>query len=164
MTFAWPNIFRAFSTRWTVNIAWLTKSRQSARLFIQSSELGLPHPLTRRRVSLPPLVPGEGHTCLRERGSQFGQGDRHCGTLGIIVLCEDTSWNQQVRETNVISALLDFMDSFLICKLLYVSCVSISLPWKVGINGANAFCHLYPSSLQPPRQCLTPTCHLSTLN
>ncbi len=75
----------------------------------------------------PPLVPAEGHTCLRERGSQFGQGDRHCGTLGIIVLCEDTSWNQQVRETNVISSLLDFTDSFLIYKLLYVSvCVHIS--------------------------------------
>jgi hypothetical protein len=26
------------------------------------------------------------------------------------------------------------------------------------------FCRLYPFSLQPPRQCLGPTCHLSTLN
>jgi hypothetical protein len=35
---------------------------------------------------LPPLVPGGGgHT--RVGGSQFGQGDRHCGTLDICVLC-----------------------------------------------------------------------------
>jgi hypothetical protein len=39
--------------------------RQSAKLFLQSSELGLPQPLTPRRVC-PPLGPGgEGHTRLR---------------------------------------------------------------------------------------------------
>ncbi len=26
------------------------------------------------------------------------------------------------------------------------------------------FCRLYPSTLQPPRQCLAPNCHISTLN
>ncbi len=30
---------------------------------------------------------GGGHTGLREKGSQFRRGDRHCGTLGIFVLC-----------------------------------------------------------------------------
>jgi hypothetical protein len=39
---------------------------QSARLFIQSSELG-PHLLTRRLVCPPPLGWG-GYTCLHERG------------------------------------------------------------------------------------------------
>ncbi len=61
------------------------QSRQSAKLFPQSSELGPPHPLTRRRVCTPPpLVPGGGHTRLRERGwgsPNFDEGDRHCGTL-----------------------------------------------------------------------------------
>ncbi len=46
--------------------------------------------LIRIRVLPPPpsLVPG-GHTHLRERGwadPQFGHGDRHCDTLGIIPL------------------------------------------------------------------------------
>ncbi len=36
------------------------QSRQSARLFLQSSELGLPQPLTRRRVCPPLLVGGGG--------------------------------------------------------------------------------------------------------
>jgi hypothetical protein len=37
------------------------QSRQSAKLFLQSPELGLPQPLTRRFW-------GEGHTCWQERG------------------------------------------------------------------------------------------------
>ncbi len=51
--------------------------------------IGTHNPLTNWRVCPPPpLVPG-GHTRLREGvgGSQFGRGDRHCGTLGINVLC-----------------------------------------------------------------------------
>jgi hypothetical protein len=65
--------------------------RQSAKLFLQSSELGLSHPLTRRRVSPPPPNP-----CSGERGtlageglgeSHFRRGDMHCGTLYICVLC-----------------------------------------------------------------------------
>ncbi len=40
-----------------------TQSRQSARLFLPSSELGLPHPLAPRRVFTPSLVRGEeGYT------------------------------------------------------------------------------------------------------
>jgi hypothetical protein len=59
-------------------------SRQSAKLSLQSSVLGLPHPLTRRRVCLPPLIRWEGHTLLREKRwgtTQFQRGDRHCGIL-----------------------------------------------------------------------------------
>ncbi len=45
------------------------QSRQSAKLFLQSSELGLPQPLTRRRVCPPPAwFRGEGYTRWRERG------------------------------------------------------------------------------------------------
>jgi hypothetical protein len=44
------------------------QSRQSAKPFLQSSELGLPHPLTRRQVC-PPLVPGGwAHSLVAERG------------------------------------------------------------------------------------------------
>ncbi len=45
------------------------QSRRSAKLVLQSSELGLPRPLTRTRVYAPPplLVPGEGHTSWRVR-------------------------------------------------------------------------------------------------
>jgi hypothetical protein len=62
------------------------QSRQSAKLFLQSSELGLPHPLTGRRVCvpLPPLVPGGGG------GGHTGRRDRHSGTLGKYVLCDDS--------------------------------------------------------------------------
>ncbi len=46
----------------------LPQSRQSAKTFLQSSELGLPHPLIRRRVC-PPLVPGgEGAQSLAGEG------------------------------------------------------------------------------------------------
>ncbi len=41
---------------------------KSVKLFLQWLELGLPHPLTRRRVCPPLLFQGEGHTSLREKG------------------------------------------------------------------------------------------------
>jgi hypothetical protein len=45
------------------------QSRQSAKLFLQSLELGLPQPLTRRPVSPPPLlVPGGGAHSLGREG------------------------------------------------------------------------------------------------
>jgi hypothetical protein len=60
------------------------QSRQNAKLFLQSSELGLPQPLTRRRIS--PPFRGEGHTRWRERGwespnSNEGTYTVDCGTL-----------------------------------------------------------------------------------
>jgi hypothetical protein len=46
-----------------------SQKRQDAKLFLQSSELRLPHPLTRRRVCISLLwFWREGHTRLRERG------------------------------------------------------------------------------------------------
>jgi hypothetical protein len=64
---------------------------QSAKPFLQSSELGLPQPLTRTRVCPPPFGSGGRGTLAGERGvgeSQFQRGDMHCGTLCIYVLCE----------------------------------------------------------------------------
>ncbi len=68
-------------------ITHISQRRQSARFFLQSSELGLPHPLIRRRVFPSPhwfrvgwvrytLACGRG-----DGGSQFQRGDKHCGTL-----------------------------------------------------------------------------------
>jgi hypothetical protein len=63
------------------------QSRQSAKLFLKSSELGLPQPLTRRRVCPlpPPVLGGRGHSLAIEGlgESQFRRGDIHCGTLYI---------------------------------------------------------------------------------
>ncbi len=53
--------------------------------------IGLPQPLTRRRVGPPPLVPGGGGHSLAREGvgeSQFRRRDIHCGTLYIYVLCD----------------------------------------------------------------------------
>ncbi len=48
-----------------------------------------PHPLTHRRVSPAPRPPGLGGGPSLARGgggSQFGRGDRHCGTLGTRIM------------------------------------------------------------------------------
>jgi hypothetical protein len=60
-------------------------------LFLQSSELGLPQPLTRRRVCPPPFGSGGGAHSLAREGvgeSQFQRGDIPCGTLYMYVLCD----------------------------------------------------------------------------
>jgi hypothetical protein len=44
------------------------QSRQSAKLFLKLSELGLPQPLARRRVSPPPTGSGGRSTLDGERG------------------------------------------------------------------------------------------------
>ncbi len=71
-----------------------SQSRQSARLFLQSSELGPPHPSPRRRVCYPSFGSGGRDTLACGRGgggSQLGRGDRHCGSLGVYVLSAGTS-------------------------------------------------------------------------
>jgi hypothetical protein len=57
-----------FSTTEEIRGGGQPQSRQSAMLFLQSSELVLPQPLTPRRVCPPPRFWGEGHTRRRERG------------------------------------------------------------------------------------------------
>jgi hypothetical protein len=65
------------------------QSRQNAKCFLQSSELGLPHPFSRRRVCPPTLWSGGAHSLAGEglREYQFRRGDIHCGALYILVLC-----------------------------------------------------------------------------
>jgi hypothetical protein len=66
----------------------LSQCRQSAKLFLQSSELGHHHPppLPQASVSPPLWFRGGGeHT---GGGSQFGRGEKHCSTLGLYVLCD----------------------------------------------------------------------------
>jgi hypothetical protein len=67
------------------------QSRQSARLFLQSSELGPPPQPSHPQASVSPPVwfrGGGTHSLGGEGvgGSHFGRGDRHCGTLGIYVV------------------------------------------------------------------------------
>jgi hypothetical protein len=62
---------------------------QSMRVFRQESpELG-PHTPPHPQASVSPtLVPGYTLACKRGGGGfQFGQGDSHCGTLGIQYMC-----------------------------------------------------------------------------
>ncbi len=66
------------------------QSRQSAKLILKSSELGLPQTLSRRRVCPPPLDPRGGAHSLAREGvgeSQYRRGDINCGTLYICTLC-----------------------------------------------------------------------------
>ncbi len=63
----------------------MPQSRQSAKLYLKSSELGLPNPLSRRRMCPPTLWSrGGGHTRLRER--VWGSLNSDEGTY-TIVLC-----------------------------------------------------------------------------
>ncbi len=62
------------------------QSRQSAKPFLQSSKLGLTHPLSRRRVCPPnPVLGGEANSLAGEGLGeyQFRRGDIHCGALYI---------------------------------------------------------------------------------
>jgi hypothetical protein len=70
-----------------IGIFLCAQSRQSAKLFLKSSELGLPQPLARRRVCHPPPLwfRGEGHTRWRERGWESPNSDEGTYT---VVLCK----------------------------------------------------------------------------
>jgi hypothetical protein len=61
------------------------QSRQSAKFFLQLSELGLPQPLTRRRVCPPPRCWGEGHTRWLERGWDWESPNSDEGTYTVVL-------------------------------------------------------------------------------
>jgi hypothetical protein len=78
---------KAYRTRSFLFVQGGSQSRQMAKLFLQSSELGLSHPLTYRRVGPPPFGSGGGgHTRLRKRG--WGSPNSDEGTYPVVpVLC-----------------------------------------------------------------------------
>jgi hypothetical protein len=60
------------------------QSRQSAKLFLQSLELGFPTPLAAGECASPPLGPGGRVHSLAAKGVgefQFRRGDIYCGAL-----------------------------------------------------------------------------------
>jgi hypothetical protein len=65
-----PSVISKYPTREA-----FPQSRQSAKLFFKSSELGLPAPFPAGECV--PLHPG---------GAQLGRGERHCGTMYICTL------------------------------------------------------------------------------
>ncbi len=82
------------TTGWTKTFQATAQSRQSAKLFLTSSELGLHQTLTPRRMSPTPVLGGGAHSVAREGllESQFRRGDIHCGTLYIRTLWATVSF------------------------------------------------------------------------
>ncbi len=72
-------------------LSYITEYRQSAQLFLQSSELGFPNPSPVGKCArCHPLVPGGGEHSLARDGvgeSQFRRGEINCGTLYLYALC-----------------------------------------------------------------------------
>ncbi len=79
-----------------------TQSRQSSKLFLKSSELGLPQSLTRRRVCPPFGTGGRGQTRWRERGWESPNSDGGTRTLWyslyICTLCLEISISLKSRN------------------------------------------------------------------
>ncbi len=124
------------------------QSRQSSKLILQSSELGLPQPLTLRRG--PPLwFRGEDVHSLATEGvgeSEFRRGDIHCGTLNIYVLCAlgqpyllipsqlnqssnchhyHASYFQSLRKSpsSIFTPLIPFLSLSVFCQSLFLCCL-----------------------------------------
>ncbi len=66
------------------------QSRQSARLFLQSSELGTPTPSP--SVKCAPWFGGQGHTRLREPGEGGPNSDEGTDNVVLEVYTVCTSW------------------------------------------------------------------------
>ncbi len=82
------------------------QSRLSAKLFLQSSELGLPHPLAAGECAPhPPFGPGGGQTRLRERGwgwSQFRRGNiRVLYTVVLYGMYISTLWSGAMHSESL---------------------------------------------------------------
>ncbi len=74
------------------------QSRQSDKLFLQSSELGLPHPSPAGECA-PPLVLGREHTRWQERGWESpnsDEGQHNLCTLWLIVFSSLLFYNQNI--------------------------------------------------------------------
>jgi hypothetical protein len=75
-----------------------SQSRQSAKLSLQSSELGLPHPPYPQASVPPPFGLGGGHTRLRKRG--WGSPNSDEGTYTVYI---STLWPTLKRQNTEIS-------------------------------------------------------------
>ncbi len=92
------------------------QSRLSAKLFLQSSELGLPHPTTRRRACPPPpLNRGEGHTRWREKGWESPNSDEGTYTVVLFIYKYRTlcfrllnSYPENLLLLEAVSAIFEF--------------------------------------------------------
>jgi hypothetical protein len=83
-------------------LLYIAQSRQSSRLFLQSSELGLPRPLNRRSVSPPPLVRGGGggaHFPAGEGVTLWSWCDRVKWPYGVKKICIKWLWPVKVTLT-----------------------------------------------------------------
>jgi hypothetical protein len=80
-----------------------TQSKQSAKIFLQSSEFGLPQPLTRRRVPPPPGSGGggEGNTRWRERGWESPNSNEGTYTVVLFVYMYFVILNIQLTAQQV---------------------------------------------------------------
>jgi hypothetical protein len=115
------------------------QSRQSAKPFLQSSELGLPQPLTRRRVCPPPPPPsprfwGEGHIRWRERGWESPNSDEGTFTVVLFIytyfVATTSSWTTSGIDSGLAMNVLNqdianFQFSFLLYSV-YIIITSIS--------------------------------------
>jgi hypothetical protein len=84
-------------------------NKQSARLSVQSSELGPSTPHPQASVALP-LVLGGRHTRLRGGGgggTQFGRLDRKPGTLYILSFTVKSEKDQKTFEKNCLMPCID---------------------------------------------------------
>ncbi len=84
ITFILGKIFVSKKVSKLPNLRRLTaQSRQSAKLFLQSLELGLPQPLTSRRVCPPPFGSGGGAHSL---AGELGGPNSDEGTYTVVLL------------------------------------------------------------------------------
>jgi hypothetical protein len=84
---------------------------QSTTVYVPSSELGLPQPLSCKRVCPPSGLPrtkvGGGHTCLRLRGWESPNSDDRRKGLALCLLCDvDLHYSRLVSTQSKMSLLL----------------------------------------------------------
>ncbi len=91
-----PSFAIVSKSKLTLLFGRVAQSRQIAKLFLQSLELGLPQPLTPQASVPPSPVLGRGAHSMAREGlgeSQFRRGDIYCGTL--YIYCTYFVWSSQ---------------------------------------------------------------------
>jgi len=88
-----------------IKILWKAQSRQSAKLLLQSSELGLPQPLTWRRLCPPPFGSGGRGTLAGERGGGRVPIPTRGHTLWYSIYVCTLWWKVSAKNPNTIKML-----------------------------------------------------------